>query len=188
MSAPAAFSGDYTDLRFVKTRSVCQVVIEIDISQASAFVAAFGAPMPGTGVPVALAKLNLESSSTVEPRTVNADVAGSNPASPASPVRRQLEASVALLDKPAKERRPWSALSYAEQAGIRCQEPGFWHFLNEVADEGTHIISATDAADFVRAHCNVDSRAEIRPSNDAGRRWMGLDVKYESWLRRPTFR
>lgn len=57
MSAPAAFSGDYVDLRFVKSRKVAQVVVELPIEQAAAFVAAFGAPNPSTGVPVALARL-----------------------------------------------------------------------------------------------------------------------------------
>ena len=54
----AAFSGDYVDLRFVKSRKVAQVVIELPIEQAAAFVASFGAPNPATGVPVALARLD----------------------------------------------------------------------------------------------------------------------------------
>lgn len=54
----AAFSGDYCDLKFVKTRKVAQITIEIPIEQAAAFVASFGAPDPSQGVPVALARLN----------------------------------------------------------------------------------------------------------------------------------
>ncbi len=54
----AAFSGDYCDLKFVKTRKVAQITIEIPIEQAAAFVASFGAPDPSQGVPVALAMLN----------------------------------------------------------------------------------------------------------------------------------
>lgn len=53
----AAFSGDYCDLKFVKTRKVAQITVEIPIEQAAAFVAAFGAPNPAEGVPVALARL-----------------------------------------------------------------------------------------------------------------------------------
>lgn len=53
----AAFSGDYVDLKFVKTRKVAQVYIEIPLEQAAAFVAAFGAPNPANGVPVAVARL-----------------------------------------------------------------------------------------------------------------------------------
>ena len=57
MSAPAAIQGDYVDLRFVKGRKVCQVVIEIPIEAGESFVAAFGTPNPANGVPVALARI-----------------------------------------------------------------------------------------------------------------------------------
>jgi len=60
MPAPAAFSGDYVDLRFVKSRKVAQIVIELPIEQSAAFVAAFGTPNPSTCVPVALARLSKE--------------------------------------------------------------------------------------------------------------------------------
>lgn len=53
----AAFQGDYCDLKFVKSRKVAQITVEIPIEQAAAFVAAFGAPNPAEGVPVALARL-----------------------------------------------------------------------------------------------------------------------------------
>lgn len=43
MTNSAALSGDYVDLRFIKSRKVCQVIIEI--------------PNPATGVPVAIARL-----------------------------------------------------------------------------------------------------------------------------------
>ena len=56
----AAFSGDYCDLKFVKTRKVAQITIEIPIEQAAAFVASFGAPDPAQGVPVAIARLNAQ--------------------------------------------------------------------------------------------------------------------------------
>lgn len=52
-----AISGDYVDLKFIKTRKVCQIVIEIPIEQGETFVRAFGTPAPDTGVPVALARL-----------------------------------------------------------------------------------------------------------------------------------
>ncbi len=49
----AAFQGSYCDMKFIKSRSVAQVVIEIPIEQAAAFVAAFGAPDPAKECPVA---------------------------------------------------------------------------------------------------------------------------------------
>lgn len=58
MSAPAAIQGDFVDLRFVKGRKVCQIVIEIPIEAGASFVAAFGTPNPAQSVPVAIARLN----------------------------------------------------------------------------------------------------------------------------------
>lgn len=177
----AVFQGDYTDLKFIKTRSACQVIIEIPIEQASAFVAAFGAPVPSSGCPVAIARIL------------------------PSLVRQQLEASVALIDKPdggspetlrygnkmtgpTKERRSWSALSYAEQAGIRCNEPDFLRFLNHsCGDQSASINSAESAATFVRGYCNVISRSDIKPGTEFGDRWTKLSDKYDSWKQRPTF-
>lgn len=56
--SPAAIQGDYMDLRFIKSRKVCQVVIEIPIEAGASFVAAFGTPNPATGVPVAIARID----------------------------------------------------------------------------------------------------------------------------------
>lgn len=160
MSTPAAFSGDYTDLRFIKTRSVAAITIEIPIEQASAFVAAFGAPVPSSGCPVAIAKIN------------------------PSVVRQQLEASVALIEKP-KERRSWSSLSYAEQAGIRCNEPAFWRYLYDTF--GQAVESPDSAAEFIRYECRVKSRSEIKSNTPPGYAWEEINGGYEQFLRRPTF-
>src|ERR1700722_11815919 len=102
MSTPAAFSGDYTDLRFIKTRSVAAITIEIPIEQASAFVAAFGAPVPSYGCPVAIARLDLNSVS-------------------AAPV---------AIAAPTKERRLFSSLPLSQQAALRCNDTDFWLFIN----------------------------------------------------------
>lgn len=56
--AHAAIQGDYTDLRFIKSRKVAVISIEIPIEAANEFVGNFGTPSPSTGVPVALARLN----------------------------------------------------------------------------------------------------------------------------------
>lgn len=58
MTNAAAIQGDYVDLRFVKGRKVCQVVIELPIEAGASFVAAFGTPNPSNGVPVALARID----------------------------------------------------------------------------------------------------------------------------------
>ena len=67
MTAPVAIQGDYVDLRFVKGRKVCQVVIEIPIEAGESFVASFGTPNPANGVPVALARIQVGAQPVAEP-------------------------------------------------------------------------------------------------------------------------
>lgn len=71
MTKPAAITGNYADLRAVKTRSVVQIVIEVPIEQGEAVVSMFGFPQPGKEVPVALARLvgKVPSVEPVEKRT-----------------------------------------------------------------------------------------------------------------------
>lgn len=57
MAKDAILQGDYTDLKFIKSRKVAVISIEIPIEAATSFVAAFGTPSPATGVPVAIARL-----------------------------------------------------------------------------------------------------------------------------------
>jgi hypothetical protein len=68
MTAPAAIQGDYVDLRFIKSRKVCQIVIEVPIEAGAVFVAAFGTPNPATTVPVAIARIDPKAKSVVAKR------------------------------------------------------------------------------------------------------------------------
>lgn len=54
----SAFAGTYADLKFVKSRKVAQVVIEMPIEDANRFLSAFGAPDPAAEVWCAIARLN----------------------------------------------------------------------------------------------------------------------------------
>lgn len=58
MPALAAIQGDFVDLRFVKGRKVCQIIIEAPIEAGGAIVSAFGTPNPSITIPVVLARLN----------------------------------------------------------------------------------------------------------------------------------
>jgi hypothetical protein len=55
--ADATFQGTYSDIKLVRGRKVAQVVVEIPIEAATAFVAAFGMPDPAEETWVALARL-----------------------------------------------------------------------------------------------------------------------------------
>ena len=58
MTAPAAMQADYCDLRFIKGRKVCQIVLELPIEAGAQFVSMFGTPDPSKTIPVGIAKLD----------------------------------------------------------------------------------------------------------------------------------
>lgn len=104
MTALAAIQGDFVDLRFVKGRKVCQIIIEAPIEAGGAIVSAFGTPNPSITIPVVLARLN----SPVEAK--------------ATP---QVEAA-----KPTIERKGGKL---SREAAMLCQTGAFWTFMKEQA-------------------------------------------------------
>lgn len=101
MSSRTAISGTYSDLKFIRSRKVAQVVIEIPIEEAGVFTSLFGTPNPATETWVAMARL-VDGGARVG--------------------REEAEPAV---------RRKFSELLPAQQSGIRCNEPAFWRFLSE---------------------------------------------------------
>src|SRR5579859_2923411 len=61
MSSNAVIDGCFADFRLVKTRSICQLVIEIPIERAEEAVQKFGLPLPGQEIHVAVARLTAAS-------------------------------------------------------------------------------------------------------------------------------
>jgi hypothetical protein len=60
----AAFKATYSDLRFVKSRKVAQIVLELPIEQADSFIQAFGSPNPASETWCAIARLAINQSPT----------------------------------------------------------------------------------------------------------------------------
>lgn len=161
MEKPRALAGEYSDLKFIKTRSVVQMHVEFPIEDGAELVKLFGAPLPGKPVRVAIARLNLE---LVKPEKENGARAGETP-----------------------HLRTWSDLSPAQQAGIRCNEPAFWKFLNgdgygDLGDDTDVVQDASKAATYVRLICGVRSRADISKSPAALASWKDLEARYSVWL------
>lgn len=73
MTQPAAFRASYSDLRFVKTRKVAQITLELPIEQAGEFVAAFGAPNPSEEKWVAVARLVEQKPEEAQPEPTHKD-------------------------------------------------------------------------------------------------------------------
>ena len=133
----------YADLKTVKTRSTCQLILELPIEALTDVVALLGAPVPGNEVWVAVARLRPE--------------------------------AVQIEPEPEQLAPPRKSASLAQIAGILCNEGAFRKFIRaETVDE---------AADYIRNHCRVSSRANIDGNPDATAAFNTLKGEYELWLR-----
>lgn len=79
-----------------------------------------------------------------------------------------------------KPKRTFDQMSYAEQAGMTCQDGRFKAFLRE-----RHGVTY-DPAEYVRKFCDVSSRADIRPNTSAAGQWRALVSQYHTWLQATT--
>lgn len=152
-----AIQGDYCDIKFIKSRKVAVICIEIPIEAAGEFVNAFGTPLPDRTVPVAIARLV-----------------------PDTGLKEKVRESV----EHEKSKRNWDELSRAQQAGIACNEKGFWRFLDEAHPYLSSIWNAEAAAEAVRSLCGVASRKDL-DSGEASHLWDSLYDGYRVWLQAP---
>jgi hypothetical protein len=149
MSEKAAIMASYADFKIIKTRQVCQMILEVPLERAESVVAAFGLPQPAKETYVAVARLQTPAKEETPPTAL--------------PVAH----------------RPFPDLPYPQQAALRCQDMSFRDWLREFYEPG--IRSADDAAKFVREHCGVTSRADIRPGTNAADSWERLNTRYTLW-------
>jgi hypothetical protein len=155
----AVISGSFADYRLVKSRSVLQVIVEIPIEQQGAAFAALGYPLPGTEIPVAVARLN----------------------SPAGNLQPQQERVFAEPDgytvpNPKPSTPAGGSKSKGERAVIRaailCAEPRFRIWM---AGEN---ISTNEAAVMLREACGVASRGDIAKDPAALDKFLKLETDY----------
>lgn len=161
--APAAFQGSYCDLKFIRTRKVAQVVIEIPLEYAGEFIKAFGAPDPSAEIPVAIARMDYSAKPEPEPKAL-----------------------------PAPDKRSWSDLRPSQQAGIRCGDEAFQKFLRDTRPVQWRTASFDDAnntdamraAECVRDWCSIRSRSELDRDSDAADAWFQLNADFDVWMGR----
>lgn len=91
----------------------------------------------------------------------------------------RLQPAPTIEHPPAKDRRAWEELPPSQQAAIRCDDQTFVMFLEQRGGPR----AAEDPAEYVREHCGVKSRADIKPGSPAAKQWFGLDSDYQLWKR-----
>lgn len=162
---PAAIKGTFTKLTAVSTRKVAVLHIEVPIEKADATMQALGGfPDPANPVWVAVALLDPS-------------------VAPEAAVEPELHASAlpetehkTFADEP--EKRRGGRLS--QQAAMCCDDPRFWSFCFE--KEGfcfdPLVAQGPQLAEFVRNHCEIQSRAELDHDEAAAARWNQLHAEF----------
>jgi hypothetical protein len=154
----AMFQGGLVAMKNVGYDASVHLTIAIPQEFGQAVVAAFGWPTSKNPIPVAVARLEGAALSIASAR---------------------LEKDGEQVKRPERrtEHKRFNELSYAEQAGILCQDPDFVEFtLRELGGK-----SDMDAASTVRRHCNVQSRADIKEWTPAERKWLSILDSYRRW-------
>jgi hypothetical protein len=169
MSDKAVVKGCYSDFKIIKTRKVCQVVVELPLEQAQAFIHAFGLPQPGSEQWVALARLQTPAKEETPPTASPVDLkAHSEPghdphgSSRTHAIHRRFE-----------------DLPLPQQAALACQDMEFREFVRQYYEND--LKDERDAALFVREWCDVESRAQIYPGTPAGEKWGRLYNRFLLW-------
>lgn len=165
MTAPAAIRATYSDLRFVKSRKVAQITLEIPIEEAPNAVALFGTPNPAEETWVALARIQAPIRNGIEGHQPEAGHAGRS-----LPITEQA---------PPKERRRFSELPPSQQAALKCQDADFRIWLTQSGR--TVARNADDAAEFIRLLCGVDSRSDLNTNPAAAAIWQETLRDFNVW-------
>jgi hypothetical protein len=172
MTAPAAiFRATYSDFRLVKGRKVVQLVFEVPLEESNkSYEVLGGMPNPAAEVWCAIARLNPETAKEVMP---------DNPAGPPDPPNDTSPASGP--DKvQARARTVDPEKRLAQRAALLCQDKQFQQFLT-MTWPAKIIVTEEEAAAYVRIICVVDSRSEIKPGTEAGRRFDNLYYRFTLW-------
>jgi hypothetical protein len=166
----AAFMGVFSDFKLIKTRSVCQLIIEVPLEQADKCLAAMGGvPLPGQERPVAVARLQT-----------------GKPASPERPEPAEPDAHGLAergnSDAPPKGQQ-WQSLRPSQQAGILCADAAFQGWIAFHKKWGTGFLVHEDqrenyTADLVRDKCGVGSRSELDRNHKASGTWEQIAADF----------
>jgi len=156
---PFAIRATFADMKIVKTRQVVQLILELPLSDFdAAYEVLGGLPNPAIERWFAIAPIK-PMKEVMRTETIDARPEPENP--------------------PARAKRDWRDLPPSQQAGMRCEEAAFVHFLREVRPDDWH--ETQDTADCVRLICGVESRAELNSSQKARIIWHQLDEQYQAW-------
>lgn len=174
----AVVSGSLAEIRFVKSRSVAVLCVEIPIEAAENAIAMFGVPLPGQEIPVAVARLVVEremkgliSGLTLEQRDAAFAYRGPENHGPAK------------IPNPGKSDRAKEAYRGLDEmgkavtrAGMLCSSHAFQEWIG--GDDVAPRDYAVYAAAKLRDRLGIKSRSEIGTDERAYRAFLDLEHQF----------
>lgn len=168
MLTAAAISGTYADLRFIKTRGVAVISIEVPIEAAHAVLELLGAPRQDRPVWVAIARLKKE--------PTRDEVMSNDSTAYHFETRTTEDKFVSATASAAVKAMVDDGKRAVQRAGILSNDPAFivWGGWQGYPHSG-HLV----AAQFIRTRCQVESRADLATNAQARKRFWEMVADYE---------
>jgi hypothetical protein len=158
MTEYRGLSGTYSDFKLVKTRSVCQAVIEFPIEEAEQVIESLGIPVPGKERHVCIGLRDklleiAEGKATGPERHANLSLVGKQRYAEADEMKRAVM-----------------------RAGMLPNDPQFIDWVSRKSE--------LSAVDFIRNECDVESRSEIATDENAFHAFMRMEREFLVWAGR----
>jgi hypothetical protein len=161
----SSFLATYSDFRLIKGRKVCQFVFEVPLEGANtAYEVLGGMPNPAAECWCAIARL--------DPHKVGGVATTPRDAG------RDRTSALSPDDPPASHR-------LTTRAVMLCKDPLFCKFLEE--HSGMKAVIEEEAAVYIRTHCGVTSRSEIKPGSAAAAKLDFIESAFICWRDKAKF-
>jgi len=164
MSEPRAIAGDYADFKLIKTRQVCQIVVEVPLEDAEKVTRLLGFPRPGAGTRCAIALIDIPgagASTAARERVGDASTREDEGLGHSVPVT---SAKTEISSIPTR--------TNSQRAAFLLKNPDFRRFLSALAGDTPPTVTTEAQADQnLKAHFGISSKSDL-DHMDAG--WGAL--------------
>lgn len=79
-------------------------------------------------------------------------------------------------------RRPFDQLPAPQQAALLGQDARFCRFLAKQSEAPTDEFSESEAAEFIRHHCGIQSRRELITNPTAAAKFQALRTEFDAHI------
>lgn len=175
---PRAITGDYADFKLVRTRKVCQVVIELPIEQAGEVARLLGFPDPGGNTMCAVALVDTKQ---IAGRKAGKAGAGVGLRSDSEPIAETTAKPVTTGAPATKPKQRWEDMRPSARAAMMVQNPEFERYLRSFENPWDGIFPTAD--EWLKTELDIASKADLDAYNATAKvlRLAKIDGDFRAW-------